>query len=66
MDKERGPGSGGTQLLDNSGKMIGDTLYQIPGHQAYANILWATAHTNMFFHSISTHTAVEQKASPPR
>ena len=39
MDKERGPGSGGTQLLDNSGKMIGDTLYQIPGHQAYANIL---------------------------
>lgn len=32
MDLERGPGSGGTLLLDDNGELIGDSLYQVPGH----------------------------------
>jgi enterochelin esterase-like enzyme len=32
MDLERGPGSGGTLLLDDAGALIGDSLYQVPGH----------------------------------
>jgi arabinan endo-1,5-alpha-L-arabinosidase len=32
MDRERGPSSGGTLLLDDAGTLIGDSRYQVPGH----------------------------------
>jgi arabinan endo-1,5-alpha-L-arabinosidase len=49
MDLEHGPGSGGTVLLDDSGSIIGDSRYQIPGHPGICEYPVKTGGTKFVF-----------------